>query len=433
MRAALSRLLLSAVLAGDKRAPGSTVGIDLGTTNSAIAVFDGDGNPRVVPNVHGEMTTPSVVAYGADGSAMVGQEAIAHASTDVSNVVFSAKRFIGRPLRSVQSFVEAAGAPVREGVDGDVAFECPACTEPVAAEEVSAQVLRSLLADAERHTGQRADRAVITIPAYFDERQRLATLAAARLAGLAEVQLLAEPVAACVAHQLSGAVGTILVFDLGAGTFDVSVLRLSAGGDLEVVATSGDARLGGNDFDAALVGWLRKEGAVRLGTSYARDPAALRQLREASEAAKKRLSVVKQVDVPLPGGSGGSGGKAAAGGAVAGGGAAAGGAAAGGAAGGAASASAAAVTLSRATLEAVCDELFRRMKRPLYEVALSARLTLPGELDAEHGTVRPRLNAKQRKAAAKRRPEGKQRYLPTGAPVDEIVLVIGACTRADYP
>ena len=217
---AVMRVLLFTSLASDQQtAPlrGRTVGIDLGTTNSAIAILT-DGAPEIVPNSRGELTTPSVVSYRADGSVIVGADAVVESSCHVLNTVYAAKRFIGRPFSSVQAYKAAAGAAVREGNAGEPVFVLPARPdERVRPEEVSAQVLRALLDDAERHTGVRAESAVVAIPAYFDEQQRFATLTAARLAGLSEVQLLAEPVAACVAHQLKGGTGTILVFDLGAG------------------------------------------------------------------------------------------------------------------------------------------------------------------------------------------------------------------------
>ena len=391
----LVRALCCAALAGEpSHRPGSTVGIDLGTTNSAIAILDG-GSPSMVPNARGELTTPSVVAYTEDGAVLVGAAAIEQASTNVANTVFSAKRFIGRPWgRGTTQYIAGAGAKVHEGEEGEVLFACPAASEPVSAEEVSAQVLLSLLADAERQTGCRAERAVITVPAYFDDEQRFATMTAARLAGLTSIDLLAEPVAACLAHQLTGATGTVLVFDLGAGTFDVSVLKLGDEGRVEVMATSGDARLGGNDFDALLVEWLAEECSERLADGKVQlTPQLRRQLGDAAEAAKKQLSVVKSVTVPLPAtGADGCGSS---------------------------------VDLSRAVLEKLCDPLFRRLREPLYEVALSARLTLPGELDPEYGQVKKKLKSKQRKEAAKLRPEGRQKYLPTGAAVDEIVLVGG--------
>ena len=240
-------------------APGRTVGIDLGTTNSAIAILRDGGVPEMVKNRRGQLTTPSAVAFLEGGEVLVGEDALEQSSSNVYNTVLAAKRFIGRPLKSMSSDARAAGCEVVADGSGQCLFNLPALPQPIAPEEVSAQLLGALLADAEAATGTRAERAVITVPAYFDEAQRQATMAAAALAGLGEVALLAEPVAACLAHGISGATGTILVFDLGAGTFDVSVLKVRDGGSVEVVSTSGDSRLGGNDWDAALLVWLAQQ------------------------------------------------------------------------------------------------------------------------------------------------------------------------------
>ena len=384
--------------------PGLTVGIDLGTTNSAVAVLRDGGVPEIVKNRRGDMTTPSVVAFLEGGDALVGEDALEQTSKNVYNTVHSAKRFIGRPLKSMSVAAKAAGCEVIASADGGCLFNLPSLPQPIAPEEVSAQLLGSLLADAEAATGTRAERAVITVPAYYDEAQRQATMAAAALAGLEQVTPLAEPVAACLAHGISGATGTVLVFDLGAGTFDVSVLRISDGGSVEVVATSGDSRLGGNDWDAALLSWLCEE-SERLGVKAKGDASKMRQLMQAGEAAKKRLSVVKSVEVPLPvAASDGGGGRRYRDGR--------------GRRGGDRR-----DHIEPGALRKLCDGLFRRLKTPLYEVALSAKITLPGELDPDHGTVKKRLKVKARRKAAKLRPEGRQKYLPTGQQVDEIVLV----------
>ena len=372
--------LLSSVAAA-ALVPGRTIGIDLGTTNSAVSIIRDDGTPCVVPNSRGELTTPSVVAFAEDGSVIVGEDALEQSASNVFNTVHAAKRFIGRPLKIVQSDANLAGCEVIAHGDDGCLFRLPALPQPIAPEEVSARLLGALLDDAERATGQRAERAVITVPAYFDEPQRVATRAAATLAGLEEVMLLPEPVAACLAHGISGATGLVLVFDLGAGTFDVSVLRISDSGSVEVVATSGDSQLGGNDWDALLVKWLADQSAKR-GVNAAGEPALMRQLMQATEAAKKRLSVVKSVEVPLPivgEGGGGEGGE--------------------GEGGGVSSNESPGIELSRARLEELCDGLFRRLKQPLYEVALSARVTLPGELDPNHGKV-TKQSLTQRTAAS---------------------------------
>ena len=200
-------------------ATGCTVGIDLGTTNSAVALLR-DGVPVMVPNGNGNLTTPSVVAYTDDG-VIVGDDALSQARSNVGNTLHSFKRFLGRSLNQVERDAEAVGFNVVGGEDGGVAFVCPASPEPVAPEEASAAMLRQLVADAEKFAGTAVTSAVITVPAYFTEKQRAATRVAAALAGLDRVALLSEPVAACLAYGLSGAVGTVLVFDLGAGTFDV--------------------------------------------------------------------------------------------------------------------------------------------------------------------------------------------------------------------
>ena len=193
------------------------------------------------------------------GGVLVGADALEQAASNSANTVTAAKRFMAGPSMVGE---DAARVGVAVGAaDGGGAAFAVAAAAPVTPEEVGAQVLLELLRDVEAFAGEQASRAVLAVPAYFDDEQRAATLTAAALAGLDEVTLLAEPVAACVAHGLSGATGRVLVFDLGAGTFDVSVVSLGADGDVEVIATSGDARLGGNDFDAALVQWLGDEFA----------------------------------------------------------------------------------------------------------------------------------------------------------------------------
>jgi len=246
-----------------------------------------DGQPFVIPNAQGNPTTPSVVAFTAQGGVLVGDEALEQASANVENTLHSAKRFIGRSPKQVADD------------EGEVAFLCPARPAPLAPEEVCAAVLAQLVADAESRLGTAVRSAVITVPAYYNERQRVATLTAAEIAGLHDVTLLSEPVAACLAYGVGGATGRVLVFDLGAGTFDVSVLSLAPTGDIEVVATSGDAHLGGDDFDVVLVEWLATQAAA-LGHPVRESRAAMRKVREAAEAAKKQLSVLKSVAVRLP-------------------------------------------------------------------------------------------------------------------------------------
>ena len=406
---------------------GCTVGIDLGTTNSAVAVLR-DGKPVIVPNRHGETSSPSVVAYTAEG-ALVGQDALAQAATNPENTIIGAKRFLGKNLKAVKVDVErAAFAVANGGGAGGVAFLCPAAPAPLAPEAVCAQVLQELLADVERFAGEPAKRAVVTVPAYFSNAQKEATRAAATLAGLEEVQLLSEPVAASLAYGLSGSTGTVVVFDLGAGTFDVSVLALRSDGDVEVLATSGDAHLGGADFDAALCSWLRdalREADVALPAGAAGQVV----LATAAEEAKKRLSVLKEVDV------GGDDAPSSSAVAVA--------AAEDDdaradqptgprldvqqAAAGTEPPAAGAVRVSRARLEELSEPLLQRLKGPLYEAAVMAGVTLPGEVVKEkRGKMAKKPKAKLRKKMAKLVPEGKQKHLPLGESIDEIVMVGGA-------
>ena len=210
---------------------GCTVGIDLGTTNSAIAVLR-DGQPLMVPNRHGETTTPSVVAYTA-GGVLVGRDALDQAAANPKNTIIGAKRFIGKQLSSVR--IDAARAAFDVGDDEcGMVFLCPGAPAPLAPESVGAELLLELLRDAERFVGEPVARAVVTVPAYFNAVQRDATHMAATLAGLRDISILAEPVAASLAYGLGGSTGTVVVFDLGAGTFDVSVLDLQESGDVEV-------------------------------------------------------------------------------------------------------------------------------------------------------------------------------------------------------
>ena len=196
----------------------ATIGIDLGTTNSAVEMIV-DGQPVVVPNALGNPTTPSVVAFTSEGGVLVGEEAVAQASTNVQNTLHSVKRFIGRSLKQVAQDAAAFGFAVTTDEEGELAFRCPARPELLAPEEVSAAVISQLLLDAEGRLGMAVQSAVITVPAYFSERQRIATRTAAEIAGLRDVTLLSEPVAACLAYGVGGATGRVLVFDLGAGTY----------------------------------------------------------------------------------------------------------------------------------------------------------------------------------------------------------------------
>ena len=380
-----------------------TVGIDLGTTNSAIAVLR-QGRPVVVPNRRGELTTPSVVAF-TDSGVLVGAEALEQSRSNVANTVVAAKRFIGRTFRACRADARSAGFDVRKAAEGGgVVFNLPAEPTPILPQEVSAALLLQLLADAERATGAAPTAAVITVPAHFDDAQREATRTAAALAGLAEVTLLEEPVAAALAYGLSGKPGTALVLDLGAGTFDVSVLQLTpaeAADELmrvEVVATAGDAHLGGHDLDVALTSHLCDEAEAR-GLAPRANPVAVRRLAEVAEDAKKRLSVVKRVEIELRGEAEGEAERERG------------------------AAEGCTYSLSRETLEVLGDPLLRRMREPLYQLALSARIALPGELEPPRPARKPKAKVRAKEAAL--RPAGKQKHLPKGTPVDEVLLVGG--------
>lgn len=377
--------------------PGVTVGIDLGTTNSAIAILR-NGEPEIVSNSDGSLTTPSTVAFLPGGGVLVGQEAVAQAASNVANTLHAAKRFIGRPMKEVINYVRNVGFSVKKNEDGDPMFHCPVLKEPIAPEQVSAQVLKSLIGDAERATGKHVARAVVTVPAYFNQRQKDATRAAALLAGVKEVQLLAEPIAACLAHRLSGATGLAVVFDLGAGTFDISVLKLHASGDVEVKSTSGHPRLGGNDFDAALVKWLAKR-AENLGHPVKGDKRKMRRLAEAAEAAKIKLSVLKSVEVSVPTASDADGGDE----------------------------DVPKIKLHRKAFEDVCDSLFLELRKPVLEAAHSARITLPGEMmEFKKGKMVKKQKKKVRESLKLSLPPGKKTPFPVGDKVDEVILVGGA-------
>jgi molecular chaperone DnaK len=273
------------------------VGIDLGTTNSVIAAVEG-GQPTVIPNAEGSRTTPSVVAFTEQGERLVGQLARRQAILNPKGTIYSAKRFIGRRYDEVTSELEAVTYDVTAGPDGAVRFTIRA--KQYAPEEISAQVLRRLTEDAAKFLGERVTEAVITVPAYFNDAQRQATKDAGRIAGLEVLRIINEPTAAALAYGLDKRSNeTVLVFDLGGGTFDVSVLDVGDG-VVEVRATSGDTHLGGDDFDRRLVDHLAEEFQRTEGIDLRRDPQALQRMFEAAEKAKVELSSVSQTTVSLP-------------------------------------------------------------------------------------------------------------------------------------
>ena len=277
---------------------GKVVGIDLGTTNSCVAVMEG-GKPTVIANAEGFRTTPSVVAYTKNQDQLVGQIAKRQAVMNPENTFYSVKRFIGRRVdevneesKEVSYGVEKAGANVK--------VKCPVLNKQFAPEEVSAQVLRKLAEDAGKYLGETVTQAVITVPAYFNDSQRQATKDAGKIAGLEVLRIINEPTAAALAYGLDRKSNErILVFDLGGGTFDVSVLEVGDG-VFEVLSTSGDTHLGGDDFDKVIVDYLAASFKANEGIDLRQDKQALQRLTEAAEKAKIELSSATQSEINLP-------------------------------------------------------------------------------------------------------------------------------------
>ncbi|HEY9736402.1 MAG TPA: molecular chaperone DnaK [Trichocoleus sp.] len=277
---------------------GKVVGIDLGTTNSVVAVMEG-GKPTVIANAEGFRTTPSVVAYAKNGDRLVGQIAKRQAVMNTDNTFYSVKRFIGRRVDEVShESTEVAYKVITAG--NSVKLDCPIAGKQFSPEEISAQVLRKLADDASKYLGEKVTQAVITVPAYFNDSQRQATKDAGKIAGLEVLRIINEPTAASLAYGLDKKSNeTILVFDLGGGTFDVSILEVGDG-VFEVLATSGDTHLGGDDFDKKIVDYLAGEFQRNEGIDLRKDKQALQRLTEAAEKAKIELSSVTQAEVNLP-------------------------------------------------------------------------------------------------------------------------------------
>ncbi|WP_460192628.1 molecular chaperone DnaK [Thermosynechococcus sp. FA-CM-4201] len=274
------------------------VGIDLGTTNSCVAVMEG-GKPTVIANAEGFRTTPSVVAYTKNGDRLVGQIAKRQAVMNPENTFYSVKRFIGRRFDEVTHEATEVSYKVLN-VNGNVKLDCPALGKQFAPEEISAQVLRKLKEDASKYLGEEVTQAVITVPAYFNDSQRQATKDAGKIAGLEVLRIINEPTAASLAYGLDKKANeTILVFDLGGGTFDVSILEVGDG-VFEVLATSGDTHLGGDDFDKKIVDYLAESFRAQEGIDLRKDKQALQRLTEAAEKAKIELSSVMQTEINLP-------------------------------------------------------------------------------------------------------------------------------------
>ena len=273
------------------------IGIDLGTTNSCVAVMEG-GSPTVITNAEGGRTTPSVVAFTKDGETLVGQPAKRQAVTNPTNTVFSAKRFIGRMYDEVATEMDEMPYSLSKGKSGEVKIE--ANNDSFAPPQISAMILQKIKQTAEEYLGETVTDAVITVPAYFNDSQRQATKDAGTIAGLNVRRIINEPTAAALAYGLESKKDEkIAVFDLGGGTFDISILEIGDG-VFEVKSTNGDTHLGGDDFDQAVVNWLNNEFKKSDGIDLSKDPMALQRLKEAAEKAKCELSSSKQTEINLP-------------------------------------------------------------------------------------------------------------------------------------
>jgi molecular chaperone DnaK len=278
---------------------GKTVGIDLGTTNSVVAVMEG-GEPVVISTAEGSRTCPSVVAFKQNGERLVGVTAKRQSVVNPDNTIYSIKRFMGHTLNEVSSEQGRISYKLKAGKNGQACAFVPALDKELSPEEVSAMILQKLKNDAEAYLGETVDQAVITVPAYFNDAQRTATKNAGEIAGLKVLRIINEPTAASLAYGLDKKSNeTILVFDLGGGTFDVSVLDVGEG-VFEVRSTSGDSHLGGDDFDNKIVDWLVQEFKKDQGVDLLKDRAAVQRLREASERAKIELSSQMSTQVNLP-------------------------------------------------------------------------------------------------------------------------------------
>lgn len=326
------------------------VGIDLGTTNSCVAVIEG-GQPMVIANAEGQRITPSVVAYTKTGERLVGQIARRQAVMNPENTFYSVKRFIGRKYEEVTHEATEVSYKILRDSNANVKLDCPAEGKQFAPEEISAQVLRKLVDDASKYLGQKVTQAVITVPAYFNDSQRQATKDAGKIAGLEVLRIINEPTAAALAYGLDKKQNeTILVFDLGGGTFDVSILEVGDG-VFEVKSTSGDTHLGGDDFDKKIVDWLANEFQRNEGIDLRKDKQALQRLTEAAEKAKIELSSATQTNINLPFITATQEGPKHLD-----------------------------MTLTRAKFEEMCSDLFDRCRKPVQQALQDAKLT-NAELD----------------------------------------------------
>jgi molecular chaperone DnaK len=278
---------------------GKVVGIDLGTTNSVVAIMEG-GQPTVIANAEGVRTTPSIVAYTKKEELLVGQIAKRQAVINAENTFFSVKRFIGSKANEITSEAKELPYKVIEDSKGNIKINCSNLNKEFSPEEISAQVLRKLINDASTYLGQPVTQAVITVPAYFNDSQRQATKDAGKIAGVEVLRIINEPTAASLAYGLDKKNNeTILVFDLGGGTFDVSILEVGDG-VFEVLSTSGDTSLGGDNFDKIIVNWLVADFKEKEGINLLTDTQALQRLTEAAEKAKIELSSTLETTISLP-------------------------------------------------------------------------------------------------------------------------------------
>ena len=273
------------------------IGIDLGTTNSCVAVLEG-GEPKVLENAEGTRTTPSVVAVTKEGERLVGQVAKRQAVTNPKNTIFSVKRFMGRKYREVSEEINRVPYEAASDKDGDVSIKIE--DKQHAPPEISAMILQKMKETAESYLGESVTQAVITVPAYFNDSQRQATKDAGRIAGLEVLRIINEPTAASLAYGLDNQKDkNIAVYDLGGGTFDISILEIGDG-VFEVKSTNGDTHLGGDDFDQKIIDWLAEEFQREQGIDLRKDNMALQRLKEGAEKAKCELSTAMQTDINLP-------------------------------------------------------------------------------------------------------------------------------------
>ncbi|MBD3278342.1 MAG: molecular chaperone DnaK [Candidatus Aegiribacteria sp.] len=277
---------------------GKIIGIDLGTTNSCVAVMEG-GEPTVIPNAEGARTTPSVVGFNDKGERLVGVVAYRQAVANPDNTVFSIKRFMGRKFNEVEKEIKKVPYKVVEGKNGDAWVEIMG--KKYSPPEISAMILQKMRQTAEDYLGEKVQKAVVTVPAYFNDSQRQATKDAGKIAGLEVERIVNEPTAASLAYGLDkeSANKTIAVFDLGGGTFDISILEIGDG-VFEVKSTNGDTHLGGDDFDQEIIDWMVEEYKKQKGIDLSEDPMALQRLKEAAETAKCELSTTQSTNINLP-------------------------------------------------------------------------------------------------------------------------------------